>query len=405
MKKCRQGLLLFSAVALFASVACSHPTIDLEKLKPAELHAGPYSFMVPPYSYYYYHNIDKLGFHLDWVKRLDPIYPLENSGKSFTVDYTFKHHTYTLDQYYKRNAVLGFLVLKYNHIIVERYFHGSNEQSRFVSNSVGKSITSELFGIALAHTKGASVNDPVIKYLPELKDSGYKNVTLKQVLQMATGVAATENGLDPHSTIQALSEAVVLGNTPFSTILKSIKENPAVKPGTEFDYESVNSQVLGMIIEKMTGMSFSAYLQKMIWSKIGAQSDAFIYRSKMQPEQPTFGCINVTLRDYGRFGLMMMNDGMVGKTRVVSASWVKDSTTPHFPQPKDREFGYGYQWWIPQNSDGAYEAQGVYGQIIYVNPKKHIVIVETAAWPKPDVAKRWTESTSVINAIIAKLSQ
>ncbi len=404
MKKYKQGLFLLSTVTFFASAAFAHPTIDLKKLKPTELHSGPYSYLVPPYSYYYYHNIDKLGFHLDWVKRSGAVYPLVKSDKPFTVNYTFDHNTYTLDQYYKRNAVLGFLVLKNNHIIVERYFQGANENSRFISNSVGKSITAELFGIALENTKGASVNDLVTKYLPELKDSGYKNVTLKQVLQMATGVDATENGSDPHSTISQLSEAVTFGNVPFSTILKSLKRNPKVKPGTEFDYESANTQVLGMIIEKMTGMSFSDYLQKMIWSKIGAQSDAFIYRSTKQPEEPTFGCINVTLRDYGRFGLMMMNNGVIGNTRVISASWVKESTTPHLPQPTDHEFGYGYQWWIPQNTDGAYEAMGVYGQILYVNPKKHIVIIESEAWPKPDAAERWTESTKVIDAIVAKLS-
>ena len=89
--------------------------------------------------------------------------------------------------------------------------------------------------------------------------------------------------------------------------IKSLKANQNVKPGTAFDYESINTQVLGLVIEKVTGMPLNEYMTKKLWSKIGAQSDAYFYRAKAQPDLPAFGCFCATLRDYGRFGLMMMN--------------------------------------------------------------------------------------------------
>lgn len=402
--------LVFMMLAVMHAAVASQliPTIDIHKIKSSELLTGPYSYFVPPYSYYYFHNMDKLDFQFDWVRRAGTVYPLRKPTSSFTTNYSYKNHTYTLNEYMQRNAVTGFLILKDNQIIYERYFHGANQASRFLTNSVGKSITATLFGIAVEEGKINSVNDPIVKYLPEMSVSGFKRVTLKQALQMATGIDLTYNPYDPHSSTHQFNAAVLTGVPSFTNLLKSLQANPKIKPGTFFDYENENSEVLGLVIEKATGMPFNEYLQQKIWNKIGAQSDAFLYRAKSQQDQCAFGCLNATLRDYGRFGLMMMNGGSLAGTRIVSSSWVKEATTPaKFAKPVDESegLGYGYQWWIPVNSDHAFKALGIFGQIIYVNPTKHIVIVETSAWPKPEDDQRWAESSQVMDAIVAAVSR
>lgn len=401
--------LLLTMLIVTGNVAASQPvpTIDVHKIKSTQLLTGPYSYFVPPYNYYYFHHMDKLDFKFDLVRRGGTVYPLKEPTNTFSTNYTYNKHTYTLDQYMKRNAVTGFLVLKDNQIIYERYFHGADQQSRFLTNSVGKSITSTLVGIALEEGKISSVNDPIIKYLPDLKESGFNRVTIKQALEMASGLDLSYTPYDPHSSTHQFNKSALTGNPSFMNLLKSLKANKKVKPGTVFDYENENTEALGLALEKAVGKPLNEYMQEKIWSKIGAQSDAFLYRAKVQPDQCAFGCVSATARDYARFGLMMMNGGSLNGTQIVGSSWVKEATTAEqFVKPVDENggLGYGYQWWIPAGSDQAFEGLGIFGQILYVNPSKHIVIVETSAWAKPEDNKKWNESAKLIDAIVAKLS-
>jgi len=403
------GLLVMTlAVVDAANAVPEESKIKLDQIKTQELVTGPYSYFVPPYSYYYFHNMDQLGFQLDWVQHAEAVFKLKEPVKKFTVNYTYKNHTYALDEYFKRNAVTGFLILKDDQIIFEKYFYGADQNSRFISNSVGKSITSTLFGVALEEGKIASVDDLVIKYVPELKGSAFERVTLKQTLEMATGIIASEDAFDPNSTVHLMDESVLHGKPSFMQVLKMLKENPNEKPGSTFNYTSLNTEVLGFVIEKATGMPLNKYLEEKIWKKIGTQSDAFFYRAKAQPDQCAFGCFNSTVRDYGRFGLMMMNGGTLAGNQVVSENWVKEATTPaKFATPlQDSEnLGYGYQWWIPSDGGGAYKGMGIFGQILYINPEKHIVIMQTAAWPRPEMNERWEESSKLMAAIVTAISK
>lgn len=394
------------AATSVASAAQPVPVIDIHKINSRELVTGPYSYFVQPYNFYYFQHTDKLDFKFDWIKRSGPVYPLQEAKQALATTYTFKNHQYTLEDYFKRSSVLGFLVLKDNKVIYERYFHDANSESRFLSNSVGKSFTSVLVGVALDEGKITSIDDPVIKYLPWLDKSGFNRVTVKQALAMATGVDLSYNADDPHASIHQFNAANVTGSPSLVNLLKSVKAKPSVTPGTVFDYENENPVALGFILEKVTGMSYSAYLQEKIWSKIGAQSDAFLYRAKSQPDQCAYGCLNATLRDYARFGLMMMNGGMLDKTRVVSASWVTASTTPVKYTASVSDPGYGYLWWVPPHGqDHDFEGLGIFGQILYVNPEKHIVIVQASAWPKSEDNAKWEESDTLIKAIVADISR
>jgi len=392
------------AVTYTANASQAVSTIDIHKIKVPDLMTGPYSYFVQPYNYYYFHHMDKLNFKFDWVRRSGAIYPLKKPTGSFTTNYKYRNHTYTLGQYMKRNDVTGFLILKNNQIIYERYFHGANKDSRFLSNSVSKSMTSTLIGIAVEEDKISSVDDQITKYLPELNDSGFNRVTLKDALVMATGVKLSYDPYDPST--HRFNGAVLTGIPSFTDLLKETKANPKIKPGTIFDYENENTEALGLVLEKAVGIPYNEYLQEKIWSKIGAQSDAFIYRAKAQRDQCAFGTLSATVRDYGRFGLMVMNGGTLNGKQIVGSDWIKAATTPaKFEKPVDENEGYGYQWWIPtNNSDHVFKALGIFGQIIYINPTKHIVIVETSAWPKPEDNDRWTEASKVMDTIAAAVS-
>jgi len=134
--------------------------IDIEKLNPRRILLDGDSFMAQPHSFYYFHNMDKLNFQLDWVKRGDHIFPLKELVGKFTAEYTFRGKQRTLEEYFERSFVLGFLVLHDNRIVLEKYFHGANSNSRFLSNSVAKSFHSVLVGVALQEGKILSVPDP-----------------------------------------------------------------------------------------------------------------------------------------------------------------------------------------------------------------------------------------------------
>jgi CubicO group peptidase (beta-lactamase class C family) len=394
-------------------VALAQPPgkIDISKMNPAGLLVDRYSYMVQPYNFYYFHHMDELGFRTDVVKRGDRVYPLKEPKASFSVTYKFGGKQYSFDDYLRREDVTGFLVLHDNQIVAERYLHGANHDSRFVSQSVAKSILSILIGAAVDEGKIHSVNDPIVRYLPYLSKSGYRDVTIKEALQMSTDVDYSEDYRNPKSGAALIGAALITGTPTFKDFAASIGPS-SKKSGTAFQYQSVNSQVLGLLLERVTGERLNIWAENKLWKKIGAQRDAFFYESTKQPDTCAFACFNATLRDYGRVGLMMLNKGKLGGTRVISESWVHDSTTPDAPylMPKppgandQPTTGYAYQWWVPYSTEGVFEAEGIFGQMIYVNPARHVVIVQTSAWPDAVVGRLDFESSVLMDKVARQVS-
>ncbi len=413
MIRVRQSRLI--ALALIELILClcvfaqSPGKIDINKMNPAGLLVDKYSYMAQPYNFYYFHHMDKLGLRTDWIKKGDRVYPLREPARKWTFEYTFHGNRYSIDDYFKRNFVTGFIVLHDDQILIEKYFHEADQNSRFVSQSLSKSIISILIGAAVEEGAIKSVDDPITKYLPYLSESGYRKVTVKNLLQMSSGVNYSKDYRDPKSGAALIGAALLTGNPSFKNYAQSIQPTNT-PPGTKFEYQSVNSQVLGLLLEKVTGKRLNQYAQEKLWRKIGAQSDAFFYESKKQPDTCAFACFNATVRDYARVGLMMLQGGSLGGERVLSGAWVHDSTTPDAPYLKPKPggpeggFGYAYQWWIPPGNDGAFEGQGIYGQCIYVNPARHVVIVQTSAWPEPVAFAPAEEQEFVINKIAGEIA-
>ena len=319
---------ILAAALLLAGFAKDQtaPKLDFDKVDPRRMLIDDYSYFAQPYSFYFFHHMDKIPRErLDWIRKPAQKFALKEPREPFSISYTVNGKTSTLDQYLEQADVLAYIVLHDNQIVFEKYLHGAAPEDRFLSMSVEKSVFSVVFGTAVDDGK-INVNDPVTKYLPDLANGAYKDCSIKDLLQMASGIQFNEDYLDPKADIHRVLFDWIRGGEPFHQVAIGIGSER--KPGLEFHYQSINTQILGEVLEKVTGMPFSKYAEERLWKKIGAQSDAFVYQSDKQPETVTFGGFNATLRDYARFGLMAMHAGELGGNRIVSEAWMREATAP-----------------------------------------------------------------------------
>jgi CubicO group peptidase (beta-lactamase class C family) len=286
------------------------------------------------------------------------------------------------------DSVFPYHVIKDGSIVDERYFNGADGNTKFTSWSVAKSFTSTLVGLALADGKIKSLDDPVTNYLPELKGSGYDGVPIKDLLEMSSGVKFTEDYGDNKSDVQIMwDKTMVQQSETLAEYAKTLRR--AQKPGAKFVYRSVDTGVLGILVKRATGMPMATMLSERIWKPLGMEQNATWLTDGPGQDATEAGycCINATLRDYGRFGLLFLNHGKIGDKQIVPASWIEAATNPQSPQvgwgklfPGDPG-AYGYQWWLIYPGAGhAYSAEGVFFQFIYVSPKYNMVIVKTSAY-------------------------
>ncbi len=308
-------------------------------------------------------------------------------GRSEPLPATYVYEGKRLDteKFLADTDTTGLLVVQHGKIVHEQYWHGNDKDTRWISWSVGKSFISALVGIALDEGKIASIDDQIVKYAPELKGTGYDGVTIKNALQMSSGVGWNEDYSDQNSDIARFGRTLAFGGSmvEFAKTLKRAHE-----PGTYNLYNSMDAQVLGLVLKNATGETPSEYLSEKIWSKIGAERDAYWVLDDYGNELAAGG-VNVTARDYAKFGLLYLHDGQWNGEQLVPSNWVKASHTPDAPYLMPGEnnnksetsagMGYGYLWWVPSAVDGSYSAIGIYNQFIYVDPAHDLVIVKTSA--------------------------
>lgn len=257
------------------------------------------------------------------------------------------------------------LIAKNNQLLLEAYAPGNGEGAIQTSMSVAKSFVSALTGIAIAEGYIASVDDSVVRYLPELKGRISDQMTIKHLLTMRAGNTYDgQGGLTGDDTIAYWSPDI-------RAIIRKYFTS-AETPGTHMNYNDFQAQVLGMILEKATGMSVSLYLQEKIWKPAGMEYPASwsLDSKKAGFEQTAIG-LNASSRDFVRFGLLYLNKGAWNGRQIVPKEWVEEST--------NADGGYGYYWWISPQNNGArdYSARGNHGQLIYVSPSTSTVIVRT----------------------------
>ena len=276
----------------------------------------------------------------------------------------------------------GLIILHDGKMLFEKYWNGNTKDSKHIAFSVSKSYLSALFGIAIEEELIKSIDDNVSIYLDDFEGTGYEDVKIKNLLQMSSGIEFNEDYADPNSDINRFARATAKGSS-FRDFAKTLKNGK--KQGTYNHYVSLDTQVLGMILESVTDMPLREYLYKRIWSKIGTESDAYYIADKTGTDM-ALGGLNATLRDFSKFGQLYLNEGSWDGEQIVPKSWVVKSHTPDAPHLmpnagdlSSSEWGYGYQWWIPGDPLTDYTAHGIFNQFIYVDPVSNVVIAKTSS--------------------------
>ena len=346
-------------------------------------------------------NMNKLFTTSEPIQPSSKAKPLPKSDKPFSLPSTF----YFEDKDQDLNAALkhfktdGLLIIKEGEIVYEEYFNGNSQTTRHISWSVAKSFLSSLVGIAVNDGLIDDINDPITKYLPDFKNTGYDGVTIKNILQMSSGVLFNEDYADPNSDINKFGVAIARG-TSFRDFAKTLTKDK--EQGTYNHYVSIDSQMLGLLLDKVTGMPLREYLQMHIWEKIGMEDEAY-YLADNEDVDLALGGLNATLRDYAKFGLLYLNKGKWDNEQVVPEAWVDASHAMDLPhlQPgagddlSSSDWGYGYQWWVPGFPNTDYTASGVYNQYIYVDPVTETVIAKISSNHRFTAEKEYSKAAHV----------
>ena len=280
----------------------------------------------------------------------------------------------TVDAFVRDQNVAGLLVLQDGRVRLERYARGLRPHGRWTSFSVAKSVTSLLVGAAIRDGAIRSVDDPVTRYLPALAGSAYDGVTVAQLLTMTSGVRWNEDYTDPASDVSRLyTDPLPAGADPTLAYMRRLPRVAA--PGSTWAYKTGETDLVGALVRSATGRRLADYLADRIWRAYGMERDAFWMTDRAGHEAGGC-CLSMTLRDYGRLGQLMLEDG----AGLMPRGWVADATAPHVALD-DAGDGYGYQWWtLPGRR---FAAIGIFGQSVLVDPAHRIVIVILGTWPRP----------------------
>lgn len=315
--------------------------------------------------------------------RAAPVYEIPVGERvSLPATYRFAGRAMDTQAFLAEVDTTGLIVIRDGRVIHEAYWRGNDPSTHWISWSVGKSFLSALIGVAVGEGKIQSIEDPLTKYAPELRGTAYDGVSIKNALQMSSGVRWNEDYSDRNSDVARFGRTLAFGGSmvEFARTLSR-----AHAPGTVNKYNSMDAQVLGLVLRNATGTSPSTYLEERIWSKIGAAGDGYWVLDDSGAELAAGGVI-VTLRDYAKFGLLYLNEGNWNGVQLVPLDWVRASHRPDAPQlvpgqrdSSDSTWGYGYLWWLPQTADGPYAAAGIYNQFVYIDPARRLVIAKTSA--------------------------
>jgi CubicO group peptidase (beta-lactamase class C family) len=383
---------LFRA-GLFATVVAASPALaapDEELLGKA---AG-YPIGTPSTWFYEesvrvgsFSNLDKILRHNTLAKAASPA-PLPKAASAPRFEYRFDGRTFTVEDFLDRQRITGLLIVKDGTIVLERYQYDRGPEHRFVSHSMAKSIASLAVGIALAEGKIRSLDDMVSAYVPDLAGFPYGETSIRNVLRMASGVAFNED----YSGADDLSRFVRIRYTQ-GTIAAlqafTVREAPE---GARFHYATSETAILSVLIKAVTGRTLSQFLTEKLWQPMGAETDAMWVRG-IDGLDDGGGSFSATLRDYGRLGVLLANDGVAGGKEIVPKAYLREATdwrrqpAAFAPRTATPYFGYGYKFWTFPGERRRFALLGVYGQAIFVDPALELVMVVTAAARNASVGK------------------
>jgi CubicO group peptidase (beta-lactamase class C family) len=282
-----------------------------------------------------------------------------------------------LDAYMAEQRTAGLVIVQDGKIVAEHYGLGFDAAGRWTSFSVAKSVTSTLVGAAIQDGSIKSLEDKVSAYIPDLKGSAYDDVTVRQLLTMTSGVRWNEDYEDPNSDVANFNNAKPdLGLD--STVSYMRKLPRAHPPGTKWHYNTGETNLIGVLVQSATKKSLAAYLEEKIWKPFGMASDATWLLGETGGEIGGC-CIQASTQDFARFGQFVLNGGKIGNTQVVPADWFAQATVKQVDYGNPGH-GYGFQWWT--YDDGSVAADGIFGQGIFIDPKRNLIIASNSNWPR-----------------------
>ena len=303
------------------------------------------------------------------IAKGDKVYPLPQ-GAPLTIETD-------VDAYMKAQRTAGLVILHDGKARMEKYGLNFGAEGKWTSFSVAKSFTSTLVGAAIKDGYIKSIDDKVSAYIPDLKGSAYDDVTIAQLLTMTSGVKWNEDYEDPKSDVALFNtHKAEKGMDVTVSYMRNLPREATA--GTKWVYKTGETNLIGVLVSSATKKTLSAYLSEKLWAPFGMEQDAS-WLLGATGHEISGCCIQASTRDYARFGVFMLSGAKVNGESILPDNWIAPATS------KQADIGmlgkgYGYQWWT--YDDGSYAAQGIFGQGIFIDPKRNLVIASNSNWPK-----------------------
>lgn len=334
------------------------------------------------------------------------------------VTYEFDGETRHLADYLEHQSATGLLVLKDGQVAYEYLGSGNTAETMWTSRSVAKSVVSTLVGVAVKAGAIASLDDPLTRYDPTLAGTAWDGVTVRQLMQHTSGVRWNEDYTDPDSEFSQLTryEAGSDVYPAVANLVRNLKRRNGIEPGQVWSYNSGGAWLLGDLLEKTVGMPLSRYLEQQIWVPCGMASDG-VWHSYEGHDTGAHG-FNATLADWGRFGLFVLNDGVLPSgEKILPDGWVRDASdwSAASVSPEHPNGVYGYQWWHNELAADSEKpsardseclwALGIFGQMLAINRSEDLVMVQWSTWPvaEPSFSAQPAEAAVMFAALATAL--
>jgi CubicO group peptidase (beta-lactamase class C family) len=326
-----------------------------------------------------------------------------------TIFYNFRSDRLSIENYLGRNPTTGLLIARDDTILYEHYQYARTDHDRFLSQSMAKTITAMLIGIAISENKIRSIDDPVSAYVPSLANTEYGKTSIRELLHMSSGVAFTEN-YDGSDDVAKLGRDLFSepGKDPVASVAQF--NTRIAPPGTKWHYASVETEILGLVLRAAIGEPVADYLDDRIWQAIGTEADAS-WAIDGTGQEVSFCCFNAVLRDYARIGRLLAHDGAWEGRQLIPRQWLLDATTVQprnaylAPGAATPYFGYGYQVWLLPGEQRRFALLGIRGQMILVDPASKLVMVHTAVRNNPSDPASNAETIALWLGVIKQLGK
>jgi CubicO group peptidase (beta-lactamase class C family) len=332
---------------------------------------------------------------------------LRRAATDLDLHYRYAGMDHDLADYLDRNPATGLLIARDDTILFEHYRYARTDQDRLLSESMAKTITGMLVGIAVQEGAIRSIDEPAADYVPALAGTEYGNTSIRDLLHMSSGVAFRETYIGEDDSYR-LGIALFRADSPGTARALAMFNTREAPPGTRFHYAGAETEVLGLVVTNAVHMPLAAFLQSRIWQPMGAEADA-TWGVDRSGQETAHCCFSAVLRDWARFALLLAHDGAWNGQQIIPRQWLADATSvqapflaPHVATPGD---GYGYQLWLLPGPRRQFALRGIHGQAIFIDPAAHLVLVHTAVRLMPSKDPAAAELNALWRALVARYAK